>query len=142
MISPSTAALAISIARGAIKLGGRIDRLMAEKAATTGDMALPMPPVVAGITVVAKARELTEYVDKTKKEQSDPLGNDRDDIVKLLQDREEVTNRDDAKIIADKITHYFETYLPEKAIANVIAPDSEYLAKLKQLYPTINLDEP
>ena len=44
MISPSTAALAISIAKGAIKLGGRIDRLMAEKAATTRDFVLPMPP--------------------------------------------------------------------------------------------------
>lgn len=33
MISPSTAGLAISIARGAIKLGGCIDRLMAEKSA-------------------------------------------------------------------------------------------------------------
>ncbi len=31
MISPSTAALAISIAKGVIKLGGRIDRLMSEK---------------------------------------------------------------------------------------------------------------
>lgn len=53
LISPSTAALAISIAKGVIKLAGRIDRLMAEKAATTGDLVLPMPPVVADIDVEA-----------------------------------------------------------------------------------------
>jgi len=142
MIIPSTAALAISIARGAIKLGGRIDRLMAEKAATTGDLVLPMPPVVTGMAVVAQARELAEYIDKTGEDHPDPLGDVRADIVKLLQDRETVTDLDENKIIADKITHYFETYLPEKAVANVIAPDSEYLTKLKQFYPTLNLDEP
>ena len=63
------------------------------------------------------------------------------EIEKLLQDRETVTNRDEAKIIADKITHFFETFLPEKALAEVIAPDSEYLTKLGQFYPTLNLDE-
>jgi hypothetical protein len=141
MISPSAATLAISIAKGAIKLGGRIDRLMAEKAATTSGIVLPMPPVVADITVVDKAHDLTKYIDETQKEQPDPLGNDRSNIVKLLQDRKTVTNRDDAKIIAEKISHYFETYLPEKAIASAVAPDSEYLLKLKEFYPTLNLDD-
>ena len=73
MINASTAALAISIARGVVKLGGRIDRLMAEEAATTGDIVLPMPPVVGGMTVIAKARELSEYLEKTKDGSEPPV---------------------------------------------------------------------
>lgn len=142
MISPSTAGLAISIARGVIKLGGRIDRLMAEKEATTGELVLPMPSIPKGLSVIKKARELGVYLESTKDEQPDPLGDDRDDIEKVLADRMTVTNTGDAKIISDKIEHYFEICMPEKALEGVISPDSEYLKRLGQFYPTLNLDEP
>ena len=67
MISPATAALAVSIAKGVIKSGGRLDRLMAEKAATKSDIVLPMPQIAGGLTVAAKAREHSEYLEKTSR---------------------------------------------------------------------------
>ena len=142
MISLSTAGLAISIARGVMKLGGRIDRLMAEKEATTGELVLPMPSIPTGLSVIRKAHELEAFLESTKDEQPDPLGDDRDDIEKVLVDRITVTTTGDAKIISDKIEHYFEIYMPEKALEGVISPDSEYMKRLGQFYPTLNLDDP
>lgn len=142
MISPSTAGLAISIARGVIKLGGRIDRLMAEKEASTGELVLPMPSIPTGLSVINKAHELEAFLESTKHEQPDPLGDDRNDIEKVLADRITVTTTGDAKIVSDKIEHYFEIYMPEKALEGVISPDSEYMERLGQFYPTLNLDDP
>ncbi len=48
MISTDAASLAIFLARGLIKLGGRIDVLLAEKTAVTSAFAIPVPAVAAG----------------------------------------------------------------------------------------------
>jgi len=48
MISSEAAALAISVAKGIIKLAGRLDYLMAEKQAVEGDLLVPMPPESEG----------------------------------------------------------------------------------------------
>ena len=48
MISTEAAGLVLSIAQGVVKLGGKIDRLMAEKDAVTSDYIIPMPEVRDG----------------------------------------------------------------------------------------------
>jgi hypothetical protein len=44
MIPLATAELVFSVAKGVLKLGGRLDRLTAERTAVGGDLVIPMPP--------------------------------------------------------------------------------------------------
>ena len=144
MISPGTAALAISVAKGLIKLGGRVDRLMAEKEAVTGEQILPMPPVSEGLDDSQKSKALKKLLRETKNQTPDPLGSDgRAEISAALKEQDELTADDVADFgrVSGLINDLFTQYLPEQALELSIRPDAEYLKKLQEFYPSINLDD-
>ena len=141
MISPSTAALAISIAKGVIKLGGRIDRLMAEKVATTEDLVLPIPTLDDGPTVPIMAAKLKDFLERAKKSSPNSLSVDEvKELEQLFRDQAELDNPAEMQQLSDRIISAFDSYLPEEAASGGVSPDSEYIKKLKLFFPSINFD--
>lgn len=131
MIS-SNAAMALSIARGLIKLAGRMDRLLAERQGVTSDLILTMPPLTGGPSGVEMVNELKDYFEKTKDDLPDPMANVRHDIQEELD-----------RPVPDpaKITKWYTLIFPEKALFPVFDPDSEYIKNLKAQFPQLNLTD-
>ncbi|OPY85858.1 MAG: hypothetical protein A4E65_00027 [Syntrophorhabdus sp. PtaU1.Bin153] len=128
----ANAAMALSIARGLIKLSGRTDRLLAEKEAVTSELILKMPSFDAGPSTIVMVRELRKYLEDTKNDSPDPLGKIRQGIENELgQETPDST----------KITQWFTFLFPEKAMFPVLDPDSEYIKNLKENYPELNLSD-
>ncbi len=131
MISVEAAALAISVARGTIKLAGRLDHLLAEKEAIAGNLLIPMPPESEGPDRETRIALLRQYLKDTPRATPDPLGDDR----KVLQN---LLSKDP---VPDESDRYFERLFPEQAAPAIISPDAEYLAALRRYLPTANWDE-
>ena len=131
MISAEAAGLAIAIAKGVIKLAGRIDRLTAEKEAVTGQLIIPMPPESDAPDVDAALSMLREYLDRTKKDDPDPLAGERGRLEALLRKTP----------VPDDWIKFFEKLFPEQAHPPAIRPDAEYLKALKKWVPTVNWDD-
>jgi hypothetical protein len=132
MLSTDAASLAISIARGLIKLGGRLDVLMAERTATEGKLVIPMPPVSVGPPLFKRAELLQEYLAKTAGEMADPLGPDRATLAILV-----------AKTpTPNEVDVYFRRIFPKLAEPPLVDPDAEYLKVLKTRLPTVDWSDP
>jgi hypothetical protein len=136
MITPDAASLVIAVTRGIVKLGGRVDGLLAEKEVTGGALAIPMPVVVMpDITAATKVDRLKGYLDETTGRTPDPLGPDRRAITALLA-KAEVEN------VGEQIDAVFERIFPGKARASVADPDNEFLKALGARLPTLDLSNP
>jgi hypothetical protein len=128
----ANAAMALSIARGLIKLSGRADRLLAEKEAVSSELILKMPSFDAGPSTIMMVTELRKYIEDTKNDSPDPLGKIRQGIENELG--QEIPD-------SAKITKWFTLCFPEKAMFPVLNPDSEYIKNLKENYPELNLSD-
>lgn len=132
MIASEAAGLAISVAKGLIKLAGRVDRLMAEKEAVQGSLIVPMPPESAAPDVDVALRMLRTYLKETAEDDPDPLGADRAALASLLaQDP-----------VPDEWFGFFERIFPEQAHPPLLNPEAEYLKALKKWAPSMNWDDP
>lgn len=86
MVIPSGVAdLAISAATAAIKLGKRLDRIMAEEAALRSGLSLSIPPTAHVPVVTEFRRELRRFEKETRGLRPDPLREDRERIKELVQ---------------------------------------------------------
>ena len=63
MISQESATFVISIAKGLIKLGNRMDNLLAEKEAATSDLVLKMPPISFGVDRSIMVFEIKQFLE-------------------------------------------------------------------------------
>jgi len=134
MISAATAALAVSAAKGFIKLGARIDALLAEKAAVQAGLVLAMPDVYNGPSALQKIKQLKQYLAGTEGALADPLGpEDRRDLATELPKADP-----DVAFIGD----CYRRVYPERLAAAAFSPDAAYVAELRRLLPTFNLDDP
>ena len=137
MISPSTAALAIAVARGVLKFGQRLDALLAEKKAVQAAMPLLMPDIYNGPSVLLMAKELRQHLAATAAgDPLDPLGSDRAD----LEDALEVGAGDAAteKLVRDCYALVF----PERLTAKPLSPDAAYVEGLRRVLPGFDLTDP
>jgi len=132
MIPTEAALLIVSIAQGLIKLSGRLDRLMAEKEATTDDFILPMPSVSAGPGGVEMVKDLKTLVADTEGKAPDPLEPHRDEIQALLAE----DTPDPAKV-AD----WYKRLLPGRAVYSLINPDDRLFKELRQRVPSLDLTD-
>ncbi|HAM73826.1 MAG TPA: hypothetical protein DCM86_19520 [Verrucomicrobiales bacterium] len=128
MISTDAAGLALSIAQGLIKLGGRLDLLLAERAAVTGEFAVPVPPVAAGPSMPVIRKELKAYLDSTEGTTPDPLGGDRKRLARLL----------DQSPAPDELGEFYARIFPRKASPPSIDPDQSYLRELRARMPALD----
>jgi hypothetical protein len=128
MLSTDAASLAISIARGLIKLGGRLDVLMAERTATQSELIIPMPPVSIGPPLFKRAELLKAYLAETAEQIPDPLGPDRTTLTVLV-----------AKTpIPNEVDEFFRRIFPALAEPPLVDPDAEYLKVLRKRLPTVD----
>lgn len=134
MISPSTAAVAISVARGVIKFGRRLDSLLAEKEAVQSGLVLVMPPVYAGPSATRKKKELKQYLAEWQRSGGpDLLGTDRAELEREL-----------AKDVADDtfLGACYARVFPERLSVMPLDPDKEYVTELRKLLPRFDLTDP
>lgn len=134
MISPSTAALAVSVARGVIKFGHRLDTLMAEKEALQGGLVLVMPKVYAGPSATQRKKDLKQYLAEWEKSGgSDVLGKDREELSRELAK----TSSNDTFL-----GECYERVYPDRLNVAPLDPDGEYVAELRKLLPRFDLSDP
>src|SRR5262249_47728547 len=131
MISIEAAALAISVAKGTIKLAGRLDHLMAEKETVEGNLLIPMPPESEGPDRETRIELLRKYLTDSAGDTPDPLGSDRKVLQNLLA----------KDPVPDESDRFFIRLIPEQAAPAITTPDAEYVAALRRYVPTANWDE-
>jgi hypothetical protein len=132
MISTDAATLALSIAQGLIKLGGRIDLLLAERSAVSGEFLVPVPPVASGPSMPAIRKELRAYLDDTADDNPDPLGSDRKRLARLL----------DQSPSPDELGDFYLRLFPSKASPAPVDPDAAYLRELRTRMPGLDWADP
>jgi hypothetical protein len=131
MISPATAALAVSVARGLIKFGQRLDALVAEKQAIEGGLALVMPEVYRGPDGVEKCLQLRAFLDEVTNA-ADLLGSDHAELVLELK-KEEPENQ----FIGECYTRVF----PDRLAVAALDPDAKYVEELRKRFPAFDLTD-
>jgi hypothetical protein len=131
MISPATAALAVSVARGLIKFGQRLDALMAEKQAIEGGLALVMPEVYRGPDGVEKCLQLRAFLDEVT-HAADLLGSDHAELVLELK-KEEPENQ--------FIGECYARVFPERLAVAALDPDAKYVEELRKRFPAFDLTD-
>lgn len=132
MITTEAASLALSIAKGLIRLAGRIDRLMAEKEASTGDYILPMPVVSDGPGGVEMVDDLKALLAGTEGKTPDPLEPHRNEISELLAEE----TPDPAKVL-----DWYKRFFPKRSVYTFINPDDQFLRELKRRFPALDLED-
>jgi len=133
MISPSTAALAVSVAKGLIKFGQRLDALLAEKEAVQGGLVLLMPAVYTGPSEIEKIKQLKQYLAETPASTGpDVLAGDRADLVRELKNDEP-----DNALVGQC---YARVY-PDRLAVAPLDPDAKYVEQLRSLLPSFDLSD-
>ena len=131
MILPGNASLIISAVQQLIKLGGRIDALLAAKTAVQADLVLGMPKLkLANLSAqVALARKTLQA---TAGQKPDPFGTDRAAL------QQQVDQAQPAAVFDDLFAKYF----PDAANGLLVSPDAAYLAQLQEAFPGLNWKDP
>jgi len=129
MILPGTASLVLSGVQELIKLGTRIDNLMAQRTAVQSNLVLGMPSLRLG-NVLAQVATVEQALAATAGQQPDPFGADRAAL------QQEVANPD------QNFDTLFAKYFPDQTSALVISPDAAYLAQLQQAFPGLDWTDP
>ena len=132
MITLASAELALSVARGLIKLEGRIDRLLSEKTALQSGLVLALPPIEFGAGPNKMIGDLQKHLGATSDAEPGPLGADRADLASLLK-------RTDPGL--DELRHYYALVFPESAVRIRIDPNEAYLKFLRSAAPSVGLDD-
>lgn len=131
MITPSTAALGISVAKGVIKLGRRLDALLAEKAAVRAQMVLVVPDIYNGPDAIQKVDELRAYLESPEGARPNgPLGADRDELVREL--KKPAPNN-------AFIGKCYQRVFPERLSHATFSPRAAYVKELRRLLPGFDL---
>jgi len=133
MLSASALDLVMAVARGTIKLAGRLDLLMAEKEGVQGPLVIPMPVVtLANVTRVQRIDLLSGYLESTKAAVPDPLGSERARLATVLEDKAPVA----------EIDRFFEQIFPDRAGLTNVDPDEKFVKALRLRAPGLDLDNP
>ena len=132
MLTSEAVSLSINVATGLVKLADRTDRVIAEKEAVEGNLALPMPAVNAGPGAIKMKKDLAARLENTKDQAPDPLGSDR---AKL---RAALASNPSAKTLAD----WYGKLWPDRVNQPSLRPDEEFFKELQKVRPDWNLRDP
>jgi len=128
MILPGNATLVLATVQQLLKLGGRIDRLMAQKTATQSQLVLGMPQVRVG-NLAAQRALAKRVLAGTRDIDPDPLAADRAEFAR------EVANP------TARFDVLFQRHFPEEVARLTLSPDEAYLLKLRQEFPGVAWDD-
>lgn len=127
MILPGSASLILSAAQHMLRLGGRLDRLMAQKTAVQSQLVLGMPTVRID-NLPAQCALVVRTLEATKAADPDPFGGDR------------ATLKAEAANPTATFDRLFAKHFPDEVAKTTFNPDAAYLAQLGQAFPTIKWD--
>lgn len=131
MILPGNATLILSVARQLIRLGGRIDNLLAEKTAVQSTLVLAMPAVRID-NIVAQKKLVAATLAATATLQPDPFGADRAILTVELA----------KSPVGPDFDRLFAAYFPDAASPQLVEPDAIFLAKLQRACPGPDWKDP
>ena len=135
-ISTEVAGLAMSVVSGAVKLGRKLDEIMAEEEALRGPLAIPFPDVTLAPSFTKLRKTLKTLLRETQGQTPDPLGSDRASILTLLDGPSDNLSR-------DKLTQFCRKYgLIEKLGIKTFSPDAAFRQALLARNKLWNLSEP
>lgn len=125
MILPGSASLVLSAVQQIVKLGGRLDRLMAQKTAAQAQLVLGMPTVRVD-NLPAQCALALQQLNATAGQAPDPFGADR------------ATFTAEAANPTAVFDQLFLKYFPEEVAKTTFNPDAAYLAQLQAAFPTLD----
>jgi len=128
MILPGNATLVLATVQQLLRLGGRIDRLMAQKTATQAQLVLGMPQVRVGNLAAMRAQS-RRVLDETRGADPDPFGADRAEFER------------EVKAPTTRFDTLFARHFPGEVAALTFSPDEAHLAKLRQEFPAVAWDD-
>lgn len=129
MLSGSALDMVMSLARGIVKLAGRLDKLMAEKAGVEGPLFIPMPVMVFPVVpLLQQTIALGKYLNETANQVPDPLGTQRPDIAQAVEDKS-----------LQAVPRFFAQIYPDKAGVSKVDPDGVFIKALKLRLPDLDL---
>jgi hypothetical protein len=128
MILPANASLILSAVQQIVKLGGRLDRLMAQKTAAQADLVLRVPTVRID-NLPAQCALAKQQLAATLGQTPDPFGADRATFTA------EAAN---PTVVFDEL---FLKYFPDQVAQSTFNPDAAYLAQLQTAFPTVNWND-
>ncbi|HEX5220210.1 MAG TPA: hypothetical protein VFZ59_11635 [Verrucomicrobiae bacterium] len=133
MIPPGTAAAAIAVVNGLIKLGRRLDVLLAEKEAVqSGKCILPMPKV-GGLDAGVMARDLNAWLaEPANRALTDLPAGFRDELKEALRDSDPTPRA---------LFSFYRLAYPERAVPLEINPDAEFVKNVRAAWPTLDLTD-
>ena len=135
MIISETAGAVLSVVKGLVKLGRRLDVLLAEKeAVTAGKSVLPMPPVAKVPPTSLMQDELAEFL-----KDANALANP--DLPKNFKKQAQDAIKD-SEASQDEVLDLYRLAYPERAVFIKIEPDAEFVRNLKAAWPTLDVDDP
>lgn len=131
MILTESASLILSAVQQLVKLGNRIDTLIATRTAVQADLVLNMPRL--RLDNLALQTDMVRHaLDDTRNQQPDPFGADRAAFEALLG----APGGPDATF--DPL---FKKYFPDQ-FTTLISPDGAYLTSLQAAFPTLDWTQP
>lgn len=125
MILPGNASLVLSVVQQIIKLGGRLDRLMAQKTAAQAQLVLGIPTVRVD-NLPAQCALALQQLNATAGQDPDPFGADR------------ATFTAEAANPTAVFDQLFLKYFPEEVAKTTFNPDAAYLAQLQAAFPSVD----
>lgn len=135
MIPIAAVDAALSVAKGLVKLGKRLDVLLAEKeAVSSGQSVLPMPAVAKVPATPSMQKALGEFI-------RDPeLLANPDLPANFKKQAEDAINDPDAT--QQSVMRLFRLAYPERAVVISVNPDEAFVRNLRSAWPTLDLDDP
>jgi hypothetical protein len=131
-IPATTANAALSIVNGLVRLAGRVDRIMAEQTALRSDLAFAGKVIVKPPSGVKIKEALDDYVNDTRGQSPDPLGDRRRELETLLAD---------SNTTRGQLMDWAETYVPDVIVYRVDDPSGDFAKKLAARRSTWDLDD-
>jgi hypothetical protein len=131
MLSANALGTVISLARGIVKLAGRLDVLMAERAGVEGPLVIPTPVMTfPKVALLQQVTALEKYLNETAEVVPDPLGTQRTALTAAVAGR------------TDEVDTFFLQIFPERAGTAIVDPDQDFIKALRVRLPDLDLDNP
>jgi hypothetical protein len=125
MITAEAAGLILQIAKGLVKLTRRVDLVLAEKEATEGPLALPVPVVGLGPTQLEMNEGLGQLLNEPVGEGNDPVAGDRKELEDLLA----------SGASPSELYPFVEKYLPKLALGRMLDLEGSFMTELRKARP-------
>ena len=130
MLTAEAAGLALTIAKGLVRLTKRVDLVLAEKVAAEAPLPLPVPDLSLSPTQPQMRTGLRQLLDQPVAGGNDPISADRAEIEELLANHP----------TSAQMYPFVKKYLPELATRRILDLNGSFMRELRQTRPDWTAD--